>query len=288
MADSKKTVLVAGATGNQGGAVTRELLACGRYQVRAMTRKPQSERAAGLRELGAEVVQGDFDDEASLRRDFAGAWGVFSMQNTWEAGVEKEEIQGKRLAKAARDAGVQHFVYTSVASADRHTRIPHFENKRRIEQTVESLRFPSYVVIRPVFFMENLLSPWFKPGIDQGKLMVGIAPDTELQMIAVADIGRYGCWAFDEAEKLNGRAIDIAGDSLTMPEAARIISRAAARPVEFVRIPIEEVKKASEDYGTMLEWFDRVGYDADIAANARESGIRPTKFADWAPRQRWS
>jgi uncharacterized protein YbjT (DUF2867 family) len=210
------------------------------------------------------------------------------MQNTWEAGVEKEEIQGKRLAKAARDAGVQHFVYTSVASADRHTRIPHFENKRRIEQTVESLRFPSYVVIRPVFFMENLLSPWFKPGIDQGKLMVGIAPDTELQMIAVADIGRYGCWAFDEAEKLNGRAIDIAGDSLTMPEAARIISRAAARPVEFVRIPIEEVKKASEDYGTMLEWFDRVGYDADIAANARESGIRPTKFADWAPRQRWS
>jgi uncharacterized protein YbjT (DUF2867 family) len=136
--------------------------------------------------------------------------------------------------------------------------------------------------------MENLLSPWFKPGIDQGKLMVGIAPDTELQMIAVADIGRYGCWAFDEAEKLNGRAIDIAGDSLTMPEAARIISRAAARPVEFVRIPIEEVKKASEDYGTILEWFDRVGYDADIAANARESGIRPTKFADWAPRQRWS
>jgi uncharacterized protein YbjT (DUF2867 family) len=283
-----KTVLVTGATGNQGGAVARELLACGRYRVLALTRTPQSERAAKLRELGAEVIQGDYDDEASLRRDFTDVWGVFSMQNTWEAGVEKEEVQGKRLAKAAREAGVQHFVYTSVASADRGTGIPHFENKRRIEQTVESLRFASHVVIRPVFFMENLLSPWFKPGIDQGKLMVGIAPGTSLQMIAVADIGRYGCWAFDEPEKLNSRAIDIAGDSCTMPETARIISQAAGRPVEFVRVPIEEVKKASEDYGTMLEWFDRVGYDVDIEKNALESGIRPTTLAEWAPRQKWS
>ncbi len=287
MADSK-SVVVTGATGKQGGAVARELLAAGGYRVRAMTRKPQSAPALALRDLGAEIIQGDFDDEASLRRDLVDTWGIFAMQNTWEAGVEKEEVQGKRVAKVAREVGVQHFVYSSVGSAHRNTGIPHFENKWRIEETVRALGFPSHVVIRPVFFMENFLSPWFKPGIDDGKLMVGIEPETALQMIAVADIGKYGRWAFDAGERLNGRAIDIAGDARTMPETARIIGQAAGRQVEFVRVPIEEVRKFSEDYGTMLEWFDRVGYDADIAGRARESGIRPTPLAEWAPRQSWT
>jgi uncharacterized protein YbjT (DUF2867 family) len=284
--DSKRTVLVTGATGHQGGAVARELLKKG-YRVRAMTRKPQGEKAQELARLGVEVVSGDFDDEASLRGALAGAWGVFAMQNTWEAGVEHEEEQGKRVARVARDAGVHHFVYTSVGSADRRTGIPHFDNKWRIEETVRSLGFPSHVVIRPVFFMENFLSPWFKPGIDGGRLMVGIQPDTALQMIGVADIGKYGRWAFDEPEKLNGRAIDIAGDARTMPETARIISKAAGHPVEFEPVPIEEVRKASDDYGTMLEWFDRVGYDVDIDATARESGVRPTSLAEWARGADW-
>jgi hypothetical protein len=117
MADSK-TVLVSGATGQQGGAVARELLAHG-YRVRAMTRKPESGPARSLGKLGAELVEGDLDDEASVARAVAGAWGTFAVQNTWEAGVEKEEIQGKRFAKAAREAGVQHFVYSSVGSAHR-------------------------------------------------------------------------------------------------------------------------------------------------------------------------
>jgi len=283
-----KNVLVTGATGKQGGAIVRELLAAGGYRVRAMTRKPQGEPANRLRELGSEVVHGDFDDEPSLRKALEGAWGAFGMQNTWEAGVEKEEVQGKRLAKAARVAGVHHFVYTSVGSAHRGTGIPHFDNKWRIEETVRALGFPSHVVIRPVFFMENFVSPWFKPGIDGGTLMVGIEPDTALQMIAVADIGKYGRWAFDAHERLNGRAIDIAGDVRTMPETAAILGQAAGRRVEFARVPIEEVRKFSEDYGTMLEWFDRVGYDADIPATARESGIRPTPFAEWASRQSWA
>ena len=91
-------------------------------------------------------------------------WGVFAVQNTWEAGVEKEEEQGKRLAKIARDKGVQHFVYSSVGSAHKKTGIPHFENKFRVEQTVKQLGFPSHVILRPVFFMENLPTPWFLNG----------------------------------------------------------------------------------------------------------------------------
>src|SRR6266516_4111732 len=108
MAESK-SILVTGATGHQGGAVARELLARG-HRVRAMTRKPQSEPAKALADLGAEVVAGDFDDEASVAKALSGAWGVFAVQNTWEAGVEKEEVQGKRFAEAARQAGVEHFV----------------------------------------------------------------------------------------------------------------------------------------------------------------------------------
>jgi uncharacterized protein YbjT (DUF2867 family) len=286
MADPKP-VLVTGATGKQGGAVARELLAQG-YRVHAMTRKPESETAQELARLGAKIEQGDLDDEASITRALRGAWGTFAVQNTWEAGVEREEAQGKSFAKAARNAGVQHFVYTSVASAHRKTGIPHFENKWRIEETVRGLGFPTSVVIRPVFFMENFLSPGFKPGIDAGKLMMAIRPDTVLQMIAVQDIGKYGRWAFDEHAKLNGRAIDIAGDAHTMPEAARILSQAVGRPVEFVQQPIAEVRKFSEDYAIMLEWFDRVGYDADIEGTAREAGIRPTSLAQWAATADWS
>jgi uncharacterized protein YbjT (DUF2867 family) len=213
-------ILVTGATGNQGNAVARQLLANG-HKVRAMTRRPEGAAAQALGSLGAEVVQGDFDDSASLERALDGAWGVFAVQNTWEAGVEKEEEQGKRLAELARKMGVTHFVYTSVGSADRATGIPHFDNKWRIEEAVRRLGFPSHTILRPVFFMENWTSPWFKPGLDQGKLMIGLKPETVLQMISVADIGKYGVIAFEQYDMLDGEAIDIAGDEKTMPETRR-------------------------------------------------------------------
>jgi uncharacterized protein YbjT (DUF2867 family) len=278
---NNQKILVTGATGKQGGAVARQLLSHG-HTVIAMTRKPNGEKARELAKLGAEIIQGDLDDSTSLQRATKGIWGVFAVQNTWEAGVEKEEQQGKRFAEVCRKAGVQHFVYSSVGSADRNTGIPHFDNKWRVEETVRSLDFPSYTIIRPVFFMENFLSPWFKPGIDEGKLMAALKPDTVLQMIAVEDIGKFGAWAFEEHEALNGYAIDIAGDECTMPEVAKTISLASGKKVKFVRAPIEEVRKSSEDYAIMLEWFDAVGYNADIDAISRESGIQPLTLDEWA------
>jgi uncharacterized protein YbjT (DUF2867 family) len=279
-------ILITGATGQQGGATARELLAAG-HKVRAMTRNPASDAAKALAARGAEIVQGDLNDEASVRRALAGAWGAFAVQNTWEAGVEQEEVQGKNFAKLAREAGVQHFVYASVGSAHRATGIPHFDNKWRVEETIRGLGFPSYVILRPVFFMENLAGPWFKPAIEQGMLAVGIRPGTKLQMIAVADIGKYGRQAFERHAELNGKALDIAGDELTMPETATILSRVLGKPVTHFQVPIEEVRKASEDFALMLEWFDRVGYDADIAGTARASGIAPTRFAEWAATVKW-
>src|SRR6185436_12335082 len=142
MATTKQRIVVFGATGRQGGAVARELLANG-YPVRAVTRHPDGTAAKELARLGAEVVAGDLDDAESLKRAVSGAWGLFAVQNTWEAGVEKEEEQGKRLAKVAKDAGIQHVVYTSVGSAERKTGIPHFDNKARVEDETPSRGSPS-------------------------------------------------------------------------------------------------------------------------------------------------
>ena len=280
-------ILVTGATGQQGGATARELLKAG-HKVRAMTRNPEGDAARALAALGAEVVQGDLNDVASLERALAGAWGVFAVQNTWEAGVEQEEVQGKRIAELARKAGVRHFVYASVGSAMRQTGIPHFDNKARVEDTVRSLGFPSFVILRPAFFMENLSSPWFKPGIDEGTLAVGMSPLVPLQMIAVADIGKYGRMAFERHVELNGQGLEMAGDAVTMPQAAEMLSKVTGRTVTHFQVPIEDVRKFSEDFALMLEWFDRVGYNADIAGNEARYGIKPTPFTQWAATVDWS
>lgn len=282
----KKLVLVSGATGQQGGAIARELLAAG-WPVRAMTRKPESEAARALAALGAEIVQADLNDEASLAPALAGAWGALGVQNTWEAGVAGEEEQGLRFARAAKKAGVRHFVYQSVGSADRATGIPHFENKRRIEQLVETLGFESYVIVRPVFFMENLAGAWFKPYIEQGNFAIGMKRDTKLQMIAVQDIGKYGLIAFEQAEALNGQGIDIAGDELSGQAIADTLSDVTGAKIGYYQVPIEQVRAGSDDFATMLEWFDAVGYDADIEGNAKQFGVRPTRFAEWAKTQDW-
>lgn len=151
----KDIILVTGATGQQGGAVARKLLSR-KHKVRVMTRKPNGETAKALAKLGAEIIQGDLDDAASLERAVQGVWGVFAVQNTWEAGVEQEELQGKRIAEIAKKAGVYHYVYSSVGSAHCKTGIPHFDNKWRVEETVRGLGFSSHTILRPVFFYGKL------------------------------------------------------------------------------------------------------------------------------------
>jgi len=276
-----RTILITGVTGHQGGAVARALQNSP-FRLRGLTRKPESEPAAALARRGVDVVTGDLDDEATLRRALAGAWGVFGVQNAWEAGVEGEEAQGKRLATLAREAGVEHYVYTSVGSAHTRTGIPHFDSKWRIEETVRSLRFPSHVILRPVFFMENLLAP---SSLQGDTLSVALGPATKVQMIAVDDIGWFGARAFTHAAALNRREIDLAGDERTMPEAAAVLAKALGRPIAFAQTPIEQVRQYSEDLALMLDWFERVGYSADIAGLEREFGRTLTKLADWARRQ---
>jgi uncharacterized protein YbjT (DUF2867 family) len=276
MAD--KLVLITGATGKQGGATLRHLAKRGGFKLRAITRKPDGDAAKALAALGAEVVVGDLDDAASLSRALAGAWGVYAVQNSWEAGVEGEEAQGKRLAKLAREGGVQRFVYASVGSAHKKTGIPHFESKFHVEETVRALGFPSHAIIRPVFFMENLLGGW---SIQGDKLMSGIAPTTKMQMVAVDDIGKYGAKAFAEAEQMKNVEVDIAGDSLTMPQAAAALGPALGKALTYQQIPMAAIRQNSEDVALMTEWFEREGYSADIGGNEKRFGIRALTFPEW-------
>ncbi|HET9401872.1 MAG TPA: NmrA/HSCARG family protein [Candidatus Acidoferrales bacterium] len=275
-----RKILITGVTGNQGGAVARALQGT-EFQLRGLTRKPDSAQASGLARQGVEIIKGDLDDEATLRRALTGAWGVFAVQTALEAGAEREEEQGKRLAKLARESGVEHFVYTSVGSADKRTGVPRFDNKWRIEETVRGLRFPSHVILRPVFFMENLLAPFSLQG---STLAWALGPSTKLQMVAVEDIGWLGARAFTDSAALNGREIDLAGDVRTMPEAAEILTEALGRPIAFAQTPIEQVRQFSKETAVMLEWFERVGYSADIAVLECEFGRKLTKLPDWTRR----
>src|SRR5258707_8795502 len=231
MFDLETNKAITGVTGNQGGAVAQALQGTGFY-LRGLTRMPDSGRAAALARQGVDVVKGDLDDEATLRRALAGAWSVFGVQNSLEAGVEREELQGKRLATLARESGVEHYVYTSVGSANKRTGIPHFDNKARIEETVRGLRFPSHVILRPVFFMENLLAPFSLQG---STLAWALGAGTKLQMIAVDDIGWFGARAFTDAAAWNCRQIGLSGALRSMPEAAAVLTEPLGRPIPFAQ-----------------------------------------------------
>jgi uncharacterized protein YbjT (DUF2867 family) len=155
--DADHPILVTGATGQQGGAVLRHLRRQG-FAVRALTRDVHSPAARTLVATGVAVVQGDFEDRASLARALDGASGAYAVQTPFQhGGVEGELRQGLAFADAANAAGIQHLVYSSVGSAERQTGIPHFESKYQIEEHIRALGLP-HTILRPVFLMENFLA----------------------------------------------------------------------------------------------------------------------------------
>jgi uncharacterized protein YbjT (DUF2867 family) len=263
MSNSDKIILVTGATGQQGGATARHLLEQG-WRVRALVRDPNTAAAQALSAKGAELVQGDLDNRSSLDRALTGVYGVFSVQTFMgPEGPVGEARQGKALANAAKAAGVQHFVYSSVGGADRKSGLPHFESKWQIEQHVRELGLPA-TILRPVFFMENLRSPWMGPR--DGVLAVALRPTTSLQMIAVDDIGAFAALAFARPAEFMGKAIEIAGDAQTGPQVAETMARVTGQPVRFVELPLEQVRSFNTEMADMMAWFNDHGYNADIPA----------------------
>ncbi|MFN2384092.1 MAG: NmrA/HSCARG family protein [Gemmatimonadota bacterium] len=282
--EKQGVILVTGATGQQGGAVARSLLAAGQ-PVRALTR--DRSKAAPLAALGAEIAEGDMTAPSSVEAALRGARAVYAMTTPFEQGMAAEVEQGVRFADAARAAGVDHYVFTSVASADKNTGIPHFETKWQVEQHIHSIGLPA-TILRPVFFMENFVSPWFWPSISQGQMVLPMRPETKLQMIALDDIGAYGAAALLEPDTFRGQAIELAGDSHTMPEAAEIIGRASGRPVEFTPLPDEQAEAAiGHDLALMFKWFNDVGYVVDVPALERRFGVPATSLEQWAEACDW-
>jgi uncharacterized protein YbjT (DUF2867 family) len=274
---SPPTILVTGATGQQGGALTRLLLANG-HRVRALTRKADSPTASELRSHGAELAVGNFDDRDSLERAMQGVDAVYLMATPFGAGIEAEIRQGTTAADIAAASGVRHLVYSSVSDADRQTGIPHFDSKHAIEQHIQALGIP-YTIIAPAYFMENL----DLRGVAAGQLLLPLPGSRTLQQTAVADIAGFAALIVERREPFLGKRLNFASDELTGREMAEILSRVTGRAVEYVEVPVEVVRAQSEDLALMFEWFDRVGYSADISALRREyPDVGWHSFEAWA------
>jgi len=264
---STRTILVAGATGTQGGAVARELLDRG-YRVRGLTRDPTSERAMALTALGIEMVRGDFNDAASLDAALRGAYGVFSVQQYRGPGINGEVRLGKAFADAAKRAGVQHLVYTSVAKARLNTGVPQYESKVEIEDHIRALGVP-YSIIRPASFMT-----WVDAGrrdILAGSFSAPFPPEKRRVYISPADIGRFAAEAFDHPTEWVGREISIGGERISNLEMATALSRVTGREVNYRQIPWDEFAAgASPNMVVSNKWYMTNNDPMDLAELSAE------------------
>ncbi len=282
----KLNVLVTGATGKQGGHLVRELLARG-HAVRALTRKPESPAAAELAERGVTIVKGDFDDEEGLERAARGVDTVFAMSTPYEGGAKTETREGINILRAASAVGVTHFVYSSVAGADRSSGIPHFDSKFEVEKEIRRSGVP-FTIVAPVFFMENFLADYMAAGIAKGSIAMALPATRRLQQIAVEDIAQFTALVIERRESFLGKRIDIASDELTGATAAAAISEVSGRHIKYTALPIDTLRQLNEDQARMFEWFDRVGYDADVVGlRTLYPEVNWHRFSVWAREQRW-
>ncbi len=264
---NEKIVAVTGATGQQGSAVARKLLADG-WKIRALTRDANKPAAQELAAMGAEIVPGDMDNPTELQAAFAGASRVFSVQNYWlpDVGYEGEVRQGKNVADAAKAAGIQHLVYSSVGAAHRGAGQKHFDSKWVTEQYIHTLGVP-YTILRPVAFMENF--NWSRAQILNGTYVGrGLRPEKSVQTIAVEDIAVFAALVFAEPQKYIGKTIELAGDEETEAETAATFARVIGRPVVLVQPTpgAANARRSEDEMKAMFAFFNGEGYDADIAA----------------------
>ena len=287
MTNQDRIVLVAGATGRQGGAVVRHMLPKG-WRLRALTRNPKSYAARQLAEKGVELAEGDMDDPASLERAARGVYGIYSVQDFWTVGARREVQQGKNLADVAKKAGVEHFVYSSVGGAERNTGITHWETKWVVEKHVRSLNLP-VTILRPASFMETYHITEVEIGLLKGKLADPIRGDKPYQTIATDDIGAFAALAFERPKDFLGLDLEIAGSELTNIDAAKVFSRVLNRPVKFQKLPLPIVRLVlGKEFYEMFHWFNSKGYQANIPElRRRYPEVRLHSLEDWLREDGW-
>lgn len=281
------TVLVTGATGKQGGALARLLLKRG-HRVLAFVRSPDSAAAQELAQRGAELVPGDFDDPDSIERAVQGVDSVFAMATPFSGGgLEGEVRHGRHLIDSAKLAHVRHFLYSSVAGADQNTGIPHFDTKHVVEEHLRRSGLP-YTIVAPVFFMENFLGPGFNESLRQGVLSMALPPHRGLQMVSVADIAAFCTRVLEWPDELFGQRMEIASDEVTGEQAAALIAYVSGHKLHYEELPLETLRARSEESARMFEWFNSVGYHANIPLLRRDyPEVGWHTFEDWAREQDW-
>ena len=259
------------------------------HSVRAFVRRPASLEARELERLGAELAEGNFEEPSTIEDAAKGMDAVFVVATPFEAGTEVETRHGIAAADAARAAGVSHLVYSSVAGANQDTGIPHFDSKRKVEEYIEGLGVP-YTIVAPVYFMDNLLAPWTLPQLKEGRFSMALPSSRPLQQIALSDIAAFTGVVLESREEFINQRVDIASDELSGREVAEILTRVTGHEVHYVELPLEQVRQAmGEDGARMFEWFDQVGYSADIEGLRKEHPeVGWHTFEDWTKEQDWS
>jgi len=260
MAD-EKTILVTGATGAQGSGVVRHLLKGGKFHVRCLTRKPESERARALVQTGAEVVRGDLGNPESLQAAMKGCYGVFGVTNFWEH-FAKESFHGKNLIDAVKEAGIEHFVFSTLPPAqklsDGKLEVHHFDLKARMEEYARSLKLPA-TYAQVAFFYENFLSV-FPPKLQEdGSFLFGFPQgDTPLAAVSVENVGGVVATIFDHPGEFRNQTVGIVGDDQPCAKYAEIMSRVLGKKIIYRYIPREVFAKlgfpGAEDLANMFEY----------------------------------
>ena len=266
-ADGRRLIVVTGATGLQGGAVIRHLLKDG-WQVRGVTRNAASKPAQALAARGVDVVRGDMEDTASLRPIFAGAYGVYSVQNPYISGPDAEVKQGKNVADVANASGVQHLLYGSAGIGRTGTGIPSWETKLHIEEHMQALNLP-LTILRPKAFMELMTTKKFFPAVGTWQVMLKLmGASRPLPWLCVDDLGIIAARAFAAPDQFVGRELTLASDVQSLDQCRAIYREVLGKNPPRFPMPtwlFQRFGFVGRDLTTMWCWLRTGVIDLDTA-----------------------
>lgn len=239
----KKTILVIGATGAQGGSVASHLIMHKNFKVRCFTRNINSDSAKKLRVCGAELFDGDLADKNSLLDAMENCYGVFGVTNYWEH-FDKELEHGKNLVDAVGETNIEHFVLSALPSADKLSKgeleVPHFELKAKIEEYCRSKRIPA-TYLHVAFYFENFLSYFPPTKMEDGSFGFGFPQgDTPLATVSVGDLGGIVNTIFNNPQEYIGKLIGAVSEDLRPEEYAELMTRVLGKTVKYNYIPREQ------------------------------------------------
>jgi uncharacterized protein YbjT (DUF2867 family) len=285
MVSSDQLIVVCGATGRQGGSVTRSLLAEG-WRVRALTRRPERPAARTLAALGAEVVEADMQHVDSLRRAFGGAHGVFSVQNGLVSGFDREVIQGRNVADVASQMGVAHLVYASAGTGERGTGIAAWEAKVEVEDHMARLDLP-VTSIRPEAFMELMTDRSYYPAVGTWRIWPRLSgEDKGIPWLAVEDVGVVAASVFARPESYLGRSLVLVADVRSLGECRAMYRDILGKPPPTFPLPIWLFDRFTRgDVTAMWRWLRTGEVELDTAPTL---AIHPAALTvrEWMVRQR--